>query len=197
MEPQAYEAIRVIQDDHDRLGSVLHGMLYLLRKVAGGGAPPDLKVFRAMLLYIRDYPEQVHHVKEDEVLFARIRIRTHEADAVLDELAEQHGRGDALISGMEHALTRYEMEGADAFPMFLDTAEHYARFYFDHMRLEEEQILPIAQKVLSKEDWEWIDAAFLARRDPLAGFDRKESLDKLFSHIVNIAPPPIGVGSAD
>lgn len=196
-EPSSYETIRVIQDDHDRLGAVLHGMLFLLHRIADGGAPPNLKVFRAMLLYIRDYPEQVHHVKEDAFLFARIRMRTHVADAALDELEAQHERGEALISDMEHALTRFELEGNDAFPALLHTAEDYARFYFDHMRKEEEEILPIARKVLTQEDWQWIDSAFLARRDPLAGYDRTQNLDKLFSTIVNIAPPPIGLGATE
>jgi hemerythrin-like domain-containing protein len=37
-----------------------------------------------MLYYIREYPEQVHHPKEDRYLFARLRDRTGELDEVLD-----------------------------------------------------------------------------------------------------------------
>lgn len=189
-----YQSLRVIFDDHDRLGAVLHGMLFLLRAIRDGGAPPDLKVFRAMLFYIRDYPDAIHHVKEDQFLFARVRMRTHEADKVLDELERQHGDGDAMIRKVEHALARYELEGEAAFAELLATSESYAQFYFDHMRKEEEALLPVAQHWLTPEDWDWIDQAFLADRDPLAGYDRKDSLDKLFSLIVNIAPPPIGIG---
>lgn len=192
--PQSKNAIHVIQDDHECLGAVLHGMVFLLRKIAEGGQAPDLKVFRAMLLYIRDYPEKVHHVKEDEFLFARLRMRTHEADKVLDELEAQHAMGDALIREVERALSRYEHEGAPALASLLATAESYANFYYTHMRLEEDVVLPMARKVLSAEDWTWIDSAFQASRDPLSGHDYKQSLDKLFSLIVNIAPPPIGVG---
>jgi len=192
--PQSNSAIHVIRDDHECLGAVLHGMVFLLRKIAEGGPAPDLRVFRAMLLYIRDYPEKVHHVQEDEVLFARLRMRTREADKVLDELEAQHALGDALIREVEHALSRYELEGAPAFASLLATAENYANFYCAHMRLEEDAVLPLARKVLSKDDWDWIGNAFQVRRNPLAGLDHKESLDKLFSFIVNIAPPPIGVG---
>ncbi|TFW09732.1 hemerythrin domain-containing protein [Oxalobacteraceae bacterium OM1] len=191
-----HKALRVIYDDHDRLGAVLHGMLFLLRAIRDGGAPPDLKVFRAMLFYIRDYPDAVHHAKEDRFLFARLRMRTHAADAVLDELERQHADGDALIRKMEHALARYELEGDAAFPAWFATAESYAKFYFDHMRMEEETLLPLAQRSLTPEDWTWIDQAFLADQDPLAGYDSKGSLDRLFSLIVHIAPPPIGLGPA-
>lgn len=190
-----HKALRVIYDDHDRLGAVLHGMLFLLHRIRDGGAPPDLKVFRAMLYYIRAYPDAVHHAKEDQYLFSRLRMRTHAADQVLDELEAQHASGDAMIRKVEHALARYELEGASAFPALLETSEHYAQFYFSHMRMEEEALLPIVEKTLTSEDWEWIDNAFLAEQDPLAGYDSKDSLDKLFSLIVNIAPPPIGLGS--
>ena len=194
--PQSKNAIRVIQDDHECIGAVLHGMVFLLRKIAEGAPVPDLKVFRAMLLYIRDYPEKVHHVKEDEFLFARLRMRTHEAYAVLDELEAQHAQGDGLIREVERALSRYEVEGAPALGPLLATAEKYADFYYEHMRMEEDLVLPLARRVLSAEDWSWIDNAFQATRDPLADLDYKGNLDKLFSLIVNIAPPPIGVGPA-
>lgn len=192
----SHKALRVIYDDHDRLGGVLHGMLFLLHAIRDGGAPPDLKVFRAMLFYIRAYPDAVHHVKEDRYLFARLRMRTHDADDVLDKLEGQHADGDALIRKMEHALARYELEGDAAFPALLATSESYAQFYFDHMRMEEEALIPLAQQWLTAEDWDWIDQAFLADADPLAGYERKDSLDKLFSLIVHIAPPPIGIGPA-
>jgi hypothetical protein len=62
------------------------------------------------------------------------------------------------------------------------------------MREEEDVVLPLAERVLLDEDWKEIDAAFEGNKDPLIGKVVQEDLDKLFSHIVNIAPPPIGVG---
>jgi hemerythrin-like domain-containing protein len=189
-----YTALRVIREEHHRLSAVIQGMLYFVRTIDKGGQVPDLKVFRAMLLYISDYPEKVHHPKEDHYLFAQLRKRTHEADAVLDELEAQHGKGDALVRALEHALTRYELLGRTAFPEFLALVESYAQFYFAHMRLEEEAIMPAAQRALTPEDWASVDAAFDANRDPLAGGEYKEGLDRLFSLIANITPAPIGLG---
>ncbi len=192
--PPLHTAIRVIREEHHRLSAVIHGMLHIVRGIEKGSAVPDSKVFRAMLLYIGDYPEKVHHPKEDRYLFAPLRKRTHEVDAVLDDLEAQHAQGDALVRALEHALTRYELLGKAAFAEFKMLVEDYARFYFSHMRLEEETIIPTAQSALTSEDWARVDAAFDANQDPLAGDEYKESLDRLFSLIVNITPAPIGLG---
>jgi hemerythrin-like domain-containing protein len=192
--PATQIALRVIQDEHDLLQSVIHGMLHLVRDIAKGGAAPDLKVFRAMLFYIREYPEKVHHPKEDHYLFARLRARTNQLDATIAELEVQHAKGDALIGALEHALAGYELVGAPAFKTFSDMVENYAAFYTSHMRLEEDEILPVAAQVLTPDDWKIINDAFSANINPLAGAEHKQELQKLFSLIVNIAPPPIGVG---
>ena len=43
-------------------------------------------------------------------------------------------------------------------------------------------------------DWEAIDAAFTDHRDPLFGSAAGQAYEELFRRIVNLAPPPIGVG---
>lgn len=192
--PPSQVAIRVIQDEHDLLKAVTHGMLHLARIVGSNGKAPDLKVFRAMLFYVKEFPEKVHHPKEDRYLFTRLRERTDQLNQLITELEAQHAEGDRLILQLEHALARYELEGAPAFGAFSDMVERFARFYMDHMRLEEERILPAALALLTPEDWDAVNAAFADNNDPLAGSGYKEGLGKLFTLIVNIAPPPIGVG---
>ena len=187
-------AIRVIQDEHDRLSAVIHGMQHFVRAINKGEKAPDPKVFRAMLLYISEYPEQVHHPKEDQYLFARLRERTSEVNQTLDELESQHLQGESQLRALEHALTHYELEGSTAFSAFFEMVESYAKFYFNHMGLEEDVVLPAAIHFLTPDDWAMIDAQFAVNQDPLASGEYKDSFDKLFSLIVNITPAPVGLG---
>jgi hemerythrin-like domain-containing protein len=90
-------AIQVILNEHRQLSAIIEGMLRFTRLLETGSKAPGLMVFRAMLYYIREYPEQVHHRKEDRYLFARLRARTDEFDDVLDELEAQHAEGDARV----------------------------------------------------------------------------------------------------
>lgn len=189
-------AIRVIQDEHDRLSAVIHGMQHFVRAIDKGEKAPDPKVFRAMFHYISEYPEKVHHPKEDQYLFARLRERTNQVNRTLDELESQHLQGESQLHALEHALTRYELEGSAAFSVFSSMVETYGKFYFHHMGLEEDVILPAAINFLTPEDWTVIDAQFAGNPDPLAGAEYQESFDKLFSLIVNITPAPLGLGPA-
>ena len=74
--------------------------------------------------------------------------------------------------------------------------QRYADFYFQHMMLEEKQVLPLAERVLTGEDWAALDAAFAANRDPLTGHKPEDDYRALFSRIVNALPAPLGLGEA-
>lgn len=191
-----HPALRIVREEHERLAAVVHGMRYLLRAMDKKAAQPDLRVFRAMLLYISEYPERLHHPKEDAHLFAPLRARTHEQDATLAELEVQHVQGEALVRRLEHLLLRYEFGGEREFAPFAEQVERYADFYFRHMRMEEEIIFPALREHFSREDWEQADRAFTANVDPLAGTDLKHDFERLFTVIVSITPAPVGLGPA-
>ena len=186
--PAPRSAIQVILNEHAQLSAVIEGMLRFVQLLEAGAKTPGLMVFRAMIFYIREYPEQVHHPKEDRYLFARLRDRTNDLDDVLAELEFQHAQGEVRVLNVEHALTRYELKGEPAFPALRILAREYAEFYLKHRRLEEEVILPAARRLLTSEDWVEIDAAFGANRDPFDGVKVEEDLDKLFAMIVQTIP---------
>jgi hemerythrin-like domain-containing protein len=187
-------ALEIIRSEHRALAAVIHGLQYLVEQVRKGGPAPDLKVFRAMIHYIDTFPERLHHPKEDRYLFAKIQQRYPEGNSIISGLEAQHVHGAQLIRELERALLAWEEEGAAAFPDFAHQVREFSDFHWKHMREEEDVVLPLAERVLLDEDWKEIDAAFEGNKDPLLGKDVQEDFDKLFSHIVNIAPPPIGLG---
>ena len=186
-------AVDIIQHEHEHLSAVIQGMLYFVRGIEKGGAAPDLKVFRAMLYYIAEYPEKVHHPKEDKYLFAKIKERTHQLDGELDALIEQHGKGELLARQLQDALLRYEFNGPAAFTHFHNLVEQYAKFYYSHMTTEEKVIIPVAKQVLNINDWQEIDRAFIENRQQLDDAGERYRYEQLFSMIVNISPAPIGI----
>jgi len=186
-------SVDIIQQEHEHLSAVIQGMLYFVRAIKLGGTPPDLKVFRAMLYYITEYPEKTHHPKEDQYLFAKIKERTHQLDFELDALIEQHSRGEMLVHTLQDTLLEYEFAGAPAFDKFAEQVEQYVKFYYQHMRKEEEVILPVAKQVLHIADWQEVDQAFMENRKRLDDSGERYRYEQLFSLIVNISPAPIGV----
>lgn len=187
-------ALNVIRSEHRALSSVIRGLEYLVDEIRKGGPRPEFKVFRAMLHYIDTFPEKLHHPKEDRYLFRKLRARTHEIDAVLDRLESQHLQGAQLIRELDQALLRWEEGGDPYFEAFAERVNAYAQFHWKHMREEEDRVLPLAERVLTDHDWQEIDAAFAGNADPLVGEDAGKDFKRLFTHLVSIAPPPIGVG---
>jgi hemerythrin-like domain-containing protein len=185
------KAVDVIRAEHEALGAILS----TLRAMVSGDdtAPLDFAALRAMLVYIAEFPEKLHHVKESRVLFPMIRQRAREAEDILSMLDRDHAAGEAAIRGLEHELLAYEMLGPSRRATFVDSLERYVKFYFEHMRLEETQVLPLAERVLTDDDWKEIDAAFHANRDPLTGHAADEPYRELFSRIATSTPAPFGL----
>jgi len=186
--------INVIRDEHRSIAAILHGMQYLVNEIRVQGRAVDLRVFWSMLYYLDTFSERMHHPKEDKYLFALLRRRTGEAAAIIDDLEREHASGEAALKSLEQALARLQEGGMKEFPAFSDGVERFAKGYWAHMRKEEEQVLPLAQKVLSEADWAEIDRAFEENEDPLASVRQTQDFQRLFSRIVSLAPAPIGVG---
>jgi len=190
-------AINVIRSEHRSIAAVLHGLLYLIGEIRAGRSDARFDALRAMVHYIDAFPERLHHPKEDRYLFLALRKRTGEANAALDRLEQQHQQGAEMIRHIEQALLRYEQGGAQFFEAFASRASEYADFHWRHMREEEDAILPLAERVLTAEDWEVIDNAFAGNDDPLLGIEPRRDYERLFTRIVMLVPPPIGIGPSD
>jgi len=186
-------ALRVMRDEHQALSAMLRSMSMLLAKSRRDGQLPNFDVLRSMMFYVDEFPEKLHHSKEDGLLFPLLRKRVPELGTVLDRLGRDHERGEAALRNLEHMLLAFEVMGESRRDAFEKALETYSRNYLEHMALEEQQVLPAAQKHFSPEDWTALDAAFAANRDPLTGHDPEDAFRPLFSKIVNNAPAPIGL----
>jgi hemerythrin-like domain-containing protein len=188
------QAIRILRDEHRAIAAVLHGLQRLARIASEGKFVPDFRVFFAMIYYIDAFPERFHHPKEDAFLFDRLQARTRAADQIIGELRAEHVLGAQLIRDIEQALVRFEASGPAGAEQFASAVDRYAQFHWDHMRKEEEQLLPLAESHLKAEDWNEIASAFAANPDPIGDAAEKEDFDELYTRIVTIAPAPIGLG---
>ena len=195
----SHPALTIIRHEHGALSAMLRSITMLLAEHRRRATLPDFSVLRAMLFYVDEFPERLHHTKESELLFPKLRQRSSEAGAVLDRLDRDHAGGERAIRELEHLLLGFEMmgdssEGEQRRTLFEDAMQQYVAFYLDHMRVEESEILPLAQRVLTDDDWKELDAAFLKNRDPLAGSEADEVYRGLFSRILGSLPAPLGLG---
>ena len=192
----AHRTIEIIRMEHAALSAMLRSILLLLEQHRRESTLPDFAALRAMLFYVDEFPEKRHHRKESELLFPKLRARTPLHRDLLDHLDLDHSQGERRIRELEHALLAFEIMGESRRIHFEETAARYVDFYLRHMALEEQQVLPLAARVLSPQDWQELDEAFLANRDFLAGAEPEAEYTNLFSRIVRLVPAPIGLGPA-
>jgi len=189
-------ALKIIHDEHAALAVMLRTMGVLLAAYRKHGTAPDFALLRAMLFYVDEFPERLHHTKETAMLFPLLRGRAPALAPVLDRLDADHARSGEAIRELEHALLGFEMMGEarrDAFEQALDA---YVRLCLEHMRIEESEVLPLAQQLLGDDDWVALDAAFRENRDPLTGHAPTDDYRELFTRIVDKVPAPFGLGPA-
>ena len=187
------KAIAIIQDEHRAITSVIEGLRHMLVEVAAGRIPVDHALIGAMFHYIEAFPEKLHHPKEDDFLFARLRARRPEAAPLLDALEAEHAVGRERFAELKATWASFR-DDASTLAALVEGVERYSHFHWLHMRKEEDEILPLAAKALSDEDWKAIDTAFLSNEDPIVGVPASKAFRELFRRIVAIAPPPWGVG---
>ena len=185
-------AIGIIRDEHRSLAAVMHTWMQALAAARAAGAAADVAQMRGIVRYIQDFPVALHHPKEEEHLFKRLRERTDAFDAELDELQRQHLRDEqlvaelaALVEGL--ARCRDDASAAAATRTLDEAVQAYARFLWEHLGREEGVILPAAQQHLNDVDWVEIDRAFQQNRELQEQGEAAKAYRQLFSRIVNTA----------
>jgi hemerythrin-like domain-containing protein len=196
-----HASLSIIRQEHRALSAMLRSIALLLGEHRRRGTVPDFDALRAMLFYVDEFPEKLHHPKETQLLFPKLRGLDPHVDSVLDRLDRDHACGEHAVRELEHALIAFEMmaetdQRAARCQVFETAVQKYVSFYLEHMHLEETVVLPLAERALSAADWAALDAAFLANRDPLTGHDADEPYRPLFRKILRLLPGSNSIGSA-
>ena len=188
-----HSSLQIIHDEHVTLAAMLRSLGMLVDRGPGDEPEQFFDVLRAMLFYIDEFPERLHHPKETQLLFPPVALRVPEVRETLERLEKDHARSEHAVREVQHLLLGWELVGDSRRQIFERAIKSYLATYLEHMRLEENVIFPAALRVLSDADWHALDVAFAENCDPLTGkYPRDPTFDRLFSHIVKYAPPPVG-----
>jgi hemerythrin-like domain-containing protein len=188
-----HAALTVMGEEHEAIAAMLRSVSMLVAQSGRDKKLPDFGLLRAMLFYLDEFPERLHHAKETRLLFPKVRQRCPQLCAVLDRLDADHARGETAIRALERTLVAFEILGESRRDAFEQAMQRYVGAYLHHMAVEETQVLPSARECLTEADWAELDAAFAANRDPLTGHPASDEYRALFSKIVAAAPAPIGL----
>lgn len=189
LSPAGKRAIARIKLEHRALARIIQAMQAWVVRAREQGASMEPGLFEAMLRYVEEVPDRLHHPREDQTLIPAVAALA-EGRKIAAELDAEHARSGAMLGevrGAFHSMTR----GApNALNQLSSAVDEFAEFYWAHMRKEEDELLAIAAEALSEAQWEEIDAAFSGNDDPLFG-SLRASYRQLYEHIVALTPEPL------
>ena len=129
---------------------------------------PNYELMLDVVSYLRYFPDRYHHARED-VAFARLAKRDPELKPLIDRLLQEHrviaASGSELLKYLEQVVEDVMIERAKVEA----AAATYLVYYRRHLALEDRDIVPRAEQLLTPQDWEAVMAAIPAGPDPLFG----------------------------
>lgn len=161
--PEVLTRLHEEHADFARLLDLLDRQLVLFDK-----GVPDYDTIGAILQYCVEYPDAVHHPKED-LIYAVLHRCDPALAAEVGNLEEEHRElGEMtrdLAALIERALAEEPVDRDDVH----GRTREFIRRYRHHIAREELHVFPAARQVLTDADWAEIDGKLKASGDPLFG----------------------------
>src|SRR3990167_3770253 len=125
------KSIHIIRDEHATLGAILRSIGMMVERGPGTDLENYFDVLGAMLFYIDEFPERLHHPKESELLFPRVARLVPETRDLIARLEKDHHKGESNVRQLQHLLMAWELIGESRRTAFEDAAKRYESFYLE------------------------------------------------------------------
>ncbi len=130
-------AIEVLRQEHISMARLLRVMENLLCEISDGSSP-DFPLLNEISDYLRGYPDQCHHPKED-LIYRKLGDRDPDLRELGGDLEYEHARLTKLSNRFGELLTQAQSETDASLVTFIATLDELVRINRRHMAMEEEQ----------------------------------------------------------
>ena len=141
---------------------------------------PDLSMMRSIIVYIQEYPEQVHRPLEDMVY--SILLEREEKVKLLQDLLADHTNLEVDACKLRESFESY-IKGDFSKEMLKHQLSSFLIKQRQHIYVEEIEIFPLAQRILTKADWENIRSTVPYVDDPIFGERTQNDYEILYREI--------------
>jgi hemerythrin-like domain-containing protein len=136
--------------EHDRI-LVLLEVIQRLAELAEEPAPP-LKHMAQAIELVRGYADDLHHGKEEQLLFPRLEeAGMPPGGGPVACMRHEHEEGRAAVAMMDQALDELEAGQDGAGTSFARAAAAYVGLLRSHIDKENQVLFPMAEQMLSHE----------------------------------------------
>jgi hemerythrin-like domain-containing protein len=145
----------------------------------------DFDLLGMIMEYTLNYPQMVHHPRED-ALFRRLQTRDPNSAAAVGDLVEEHVKLGELTQRFAAAVGNIARGVGLEREWFDVLARDYVARNRAHMHSEEHDFFPRALAALTDEDWAELDASRATGGDPVFGEKVAAAYERLFQRILKL-----------
>ena len=149
------------------------------------GGRPDYEVIRGIISYFEVYTEVYHHPQED-LVFAKLKIRDPAAAKQVGSLALEHQKGAERLRRVAQAID-YVLADRE---ILRESVDNIIRDFIEqerlHIMMEDRDFFPAALKALEPQDWAELASALTSRDDPLFNDAADETFDEVRTRILQL-----------
>ena len=170
-----------LNNDHFHIATVMNALDKMF--AAFPDEDIDWNAVSDMLSYLQEYPDTVHHPLEDQ-LFDRVLdkgLTPVERELVHANLA-QHAEIINATLRLDQDVNQILNDTVVPISKVLEDFERYIELQRTHMRNENTHLFPLAQRLLSEEDWRDVEAEYASHVDPMFAL-KQGKFASLFEYI--------------
>jgi hemerythrin-like domain-containing protein len=178
--------IEELRREHRTIAALLDSLEAQLAVLVDAGEP-DYDALAALAEYFTDYPELVHHPKED-LIWRALKARDAAAAAPVGDLENEHRYLKDLTAAFAAAIDALCHDAEVRREAVRQVIRRFVDAERRHMTKEEQAFFPAAARTLKPEDWASVAARARAKPDPLAADAADQRFAALRRIIAEAAP---------
>jgi hemerythrin-like domain-containing protein len=127
---------------------------------------PDYALMRSIIVYIQEYPEQIHHPLED-MIYSILLERVDDVEYV-QELISEHTQLEVVTRELNESLESFSKCTASNEKLKKQLSE-FLIMQRKHIYIEESEVFPLVQSALTIEDWKRLQYMVPILDEPIFG----------------------------
>ena len=152
---------------HERIRAECGKLREFADRVKDKGCDDEVRQLAAALMRYFDTAARYHHEDEEDDLLPRMMAaatmgRGSRLTRLVAEIATEHREMEKIWTELRAALQ--EISAGENLPLNVLVVDRFVKLYASHITVEESNVYPLAEMLLSKEDLEQIGASMAERR---------------------------------
>lgn len=161
--------LRTIRDEHLSLTAMLDALQMVVKRGPGPAPERFFDIVRTMLVYVKEFSENVHYPKESQMVFPRVMQAAGDTVDTVRGLEQSHRLSVAALGGLQALLAAWQAGGFAQGVAFERAAHRFCDDYRAQIRRVEVTILPVAEQLVSDAQWDALATRYSSARQPGRG----------------------------